>query len=200
MVKVQKQQELLNKIKFEKQQIKSKLVKDDSKKRQLLELKLQQEFLEHSSCVKIQAFFRMVLAKKKYQASLMKQKNDVLYEKFKLQNVLKAMESAINSVQSAQKQIQLKQIILKRIKRNAFDRMKCKQEDKLMTKVRTLSSNEEYISIENDQFYDSPQGSPIGELHKSPDPKKGGKMVHLKLDKEVKDMTKSQNYGVSNAI
>ena len=35
----------------------------------------------------------------------MKQKNDVLYEKFKLQNVLKAMESAINSVQSAQKQI-----------------------------------------------------------------------------------------------
>ena len=53
MVKVQKQQELLNKIKFEKQQIKSKLVKDDSKKRQLLELKLQQEFLEHSSCVKI---------------------------------------------------------------------------------------------------------------------------------------------------
>ena len=47
--------------------------------------------------------------------------------------------------------------------------MKAKQdqsnkEDQLIAKVRTLSSNEEYVSMENDQFYDSPCGSPIGEI------------------------------------
>lgn len=86
-------------------------------------------------------------------------------------------------------------VLVQRFKRHAFDMMKSKQglskkDNQLkITKVRTLSSNEEYVSLENDQFYDSPCGSPIGEIQKSPMPKKEAKFVHRNVER--KDMTKS---------
>ena len=86
-------------------------------------------------------------------------------------------------------------VLGQRFKRHAFDKLKSKQgqsneQDQLkITKVRTLSSNEEYVSLENDQFYDSPCGSPIGEIQKSPMPKKEAKFAHRNVER--KDMTKS---------